>query len=52
MTSDDINKHEFLVRNLPTRSVTLYPTKAQIIRDIAGISLKVRLEFDIGMIRG
>jgi len=36
----DIPKQEFSIRKLGTKSVTLYPTKAQIIRNINGISLK------------
>lgn len=44
MAADASNKQEFLVRNLHTRSVTLYPTKAQIVRDVTGISLKVSYE--------
>ena len=42
MASDEIPKQEFIVRNLQTRSVTLYPTKAHVIRDIKEISLKAR----------
>lgn len=40
MASESIHKQDFLVRNLPTRSVVLFPTRAQIVRDIAGVSLK------------
>jgi hypothetical protein len=40
MATHDIPAQEFVIRNLPTRSVTLYPGKAQIIRDITNISLQ------------
>ena len=40
MSEDTIHRQEFVVRNLPTKSVTLYPARAQIIRDIDGITLK------------
>ncbi|EAQ88343.1 hypothetical protein CHGG_04962 [Chaetomium globosum CBS 148.51] len=33
-------KQDFHVRNLPTRSVTLFPTRAQIVREIKQVSLK------------
>ena len=41
MAEESIHKQEFVVRNLQTRSVTLYPTRAQIVRDIKEIALKV-----------
>jgi Skp family chaperone for outer membrane proteins len=34
------NKQEFKIRDLPTRSVTLYPTRAQIVRDVSSIKLQ------------
>jgi hypothetical protein len=34
---------EYWVRDLPTRSVKLYPARAQVIRDIKSVSLKVCL---------
>jgi hypothetical protein len=37
----EIPKQEFFIRNLGTKSVTLYPTKAQVVRNINGVSLKV-----------
>ncbi|KAK4221962.1 hypothetical protein QBC38DRAFT_490998 [Podospora fimiseda] len=37
---DTLHKQSFAVTELATRSVTLFPTKAQIIRDIKDISLK------------
>ncbi|KAK2594506.1 hypothetical protein QQS21_007787 [Conoideocrella luteorostrata] len=37
---DSINKIEYKVRDLPTRSVTLFPTRAQIQRSIKNVSLK------------
>ncbi|KFX86066.1 hypothetical protein V490_09247, partial [Pseudogymnoascus sp. VKM F-3557] len=36
----EIPKQEFAIRKLGTKSVTLYPTKAQIVRNINGVSLK------------
>ena len=41
MEADSLHKQEFHVRNLPTRSVTLFPTRAQIVRDIKDVTLKV-----------
>ena len=41
MAEETIHKHEFVIRNLQTRSVTLYPATAQIVRDIKDIALKV-----------
>ena len=41
MSGENINKQEFHVRDLPTRSVTLYPASAHIVRDISDIVLKV-----------
>ena len=35
-----VNKKEFRIRDLSTRSVLLFPTRAQIIRDIKNISLQ------------
>ena len=40
MADDLVHKQEFLIRNLPTRHVTLYPTKAQVVRDINDITLR------------
>ena len=39
MADDQINKQEFLIRNLPTSQVTLYPSKAQVVRDINNVTL-------------
>ncbi|EPE28402.1 hypothetical protein GLAREA_09522 [Glarea lozoyensis ATCC 20868] len=39
MAASDTCKHEFKIRDLSTRSVTLFPTRAQIIRDINAIKL-------------
>ena len=36
----EAHKQEFRIRDLPTRSVVLFPTQAQIIRDISSITLK------------
>lgn len=41
MDEEKIHKQEFAVRNLQTRSVTLYPTRAQVVRDINEITLEV-----------
>ncbi|KAI7779562.1 mucoidy inhibitor-like protein [Diaporthe eres] len=32
--------HEYRVRDLPTRSITLFPTRAQVVRDIRNVILK------------
>lgn len=40
MSDDSIHRQEFAVRDLPTKSVTLYPARAQVVRDIDGIILK------------
>ena len=40
MASEILHKQEFRIRDLTTRSVILFPTQAQIIRDIKGIILK------------
>ena len=45
MAEENIYKQEFNIRNLLTRSVTLYPSRAQITRDIDEITLKVSLPF-------
>lgn len=39
MASDAPHKQEFRIRDLSTRSVTLFPTRAQIIRDIKEVTL-------------
>ena len=39
MAPNDIHKQEFRIRELTTRSVLLFPTRAQIIRDIKEITL-------------
>ncbi len=38
---DVVHKQEFRVRDLATRSVTLFPTRAQVVRDIKAVALKV-----------
>jgi hypothetical protein len=38
---DGPHKQEFHVRGLPTRSVTLFPTRAQVVREIKDVNLKV-----------
>lgn len=42
MAEGNVYKQEFSIRNLSTRSVTLYPARAHVIRDIDEIVLKVR----------
>ena len=42
MAEDTIYKQEFNIRNTETQSVTLYPTRAQVVRDIKDITLRVR----------
>jgi len=39
--ADASHKREFKIRDLSTRSVLLFPTRAQIIRDIKDIALQV-----------
>ena len=41
MADEGIYKQDFNVRNVTTRSVTLYPSRAHIIREINDITLKV-----------
>ena len=43
MSIETVETQEFHLRNLLTRSVTLYPAKAQVVRDIPDIILKVGL---------
>jgi hypothetical protein len=43
--SDDTDvdhKQEYRIRDLSTRSVTLFPSRAQVVRDIKDVTLKVR----------
>ncbi|KAL8807582.1 MAG: hypothetical protein Q9182_000566 [Xanthomendoza sp. 2 TL-2023] len=40
MVSDDVHKEYFVVRELATQTVTLYPTRAHVVRSIELISLK------------
>ena len=42
MAEESVHKQDFDVRNLATRNVTLYPARAQIVREINDITLKVR----------
>lgn len=37
---DTVSKQEFRVRDLSTRTVTLFPTRAQVVRDIKNVVLK------------
>lgn len=41
MADDTTHKQVFNIRKVATRSVTLYPARAQIVRDINNITLKV-----------
>ena len=43
MAEENIYRQEFSIRDLTTKSVTLYPARAHIIRDINEIVLKVYL---------
>jgi hypothetical protein len=40
MVEEVVHKQEFVVRSLSTRSVTLYPAKAQVVRDISDVTLQ------------
>ncbi|KAK4695666.1 hypothetical protein P7C71_g2133, partial [Lecanoromycetidae sp. Uapishka_2] len=40
MAQESIHKQEFAIRHLSTRSVTLYPARAQVIRDINDVALQ------------
>lgn len=42
MAEEHVHQQEFAIRALSTRSVILYPSRAQIIRDINEITLHVR----------
>lgn len=37
-----IQKQEYCIRDLPTQSITLFPTRAQVVRGIKDIVLKVK----------
>ncbi|KAK0620453.1 hypothetical protein B0T14DRAFT_521458 [Immersiella caudata] len=37
---DTTHKQEYRIRDLPTKSVTLFPTRAQIVREVKDVSLK------------
>lgn len=41
MAEEHVHQQEFAIRALSTRSVTLYPYRAQVIRDINEITLHV-----------
>lgn len=41
MSGENVNKQEFHIRDLLTRSVTFYPASAHVVRDISDIVLKV-----------
>ena len=40
-TMDSVNKREYKLRDLGTKSVTLFPTRAQVVREIKDIPLVV-----------
>lgn len=42
---ETIHKQEYRIRDLPTRTVTLFPTRAQVVRDIKDVPLKVSFYF-------
>jgi len=42
---DEIHKKEYRIRDLPTRTVTLFPTRAQVVRDIKDVPLRVGRTF-------
>lgn len=42
---ETVNKIEYKVRDLNTRSVILFPTRAQVSRDITSVNLKVSSTF-------
>ncbi len=46
---ETIHKLEYRIRDLPTRSVTLFPSRAQVVRDIKDVPLKVRTPFSRGL---
>jgi len=39
---DSVTKKEYKLRDLGTKSVTLFPTRAQVVREIKDVSLAVR----------
>jgi len=41
MAGENVHKQEFAIRNLSTQSVILYPVRAQVVRDINDVTLKV-----------
>ena len=41
MAFEVIHKREFNIRELATKTVTLYPTRAEVVQDINDIRLKV-----------
>ena len=47
--ADEVHKQEFFIRDLPTRSVILYPTRAEIVRDISNVKLKVCRHFILSL---
>lgn len=42
MSEEQIHKQKFLTEQWPTTGVTLYPTRASVIRQIRSVQLKVR----------
>lgn len=51
MALEVAHKREFNIRELATKAVTLYPTRAEVARDINGISLKVGIQYPWGPFR-
>jgi hypothetical protein len=42
MAEDKLHRQKFNVDQWPTSKVTLYPTRASVVRQIEGVKLKVR----------
>jgi hypothetical protein len=42
MSEENLYKQKFDVEQWPTTKVTLYPTRASVVRQIEGVKLKVR----------
>lgn len=40
---ESLNKKQYHVRELTTRSVTLFPNRAQVVRDLKDLQLKVSI---------
>lgn len=49
---DTVHKHEYRVRDMGTRSVTLFPTRAQVVREIKDVPLKVSNMEECKIVKG